>query len=42
MIAGIGEVKKAVPEMVIFGSAPTYLRQFADLYTAGAVEEGVL
>lgn len=26
--------------MVIFGSAPTYLRQFADLYTAGAVEEG--
>ena len=40
MIAGIEEVKKAVPEMVIFGSAPTYLRQFADLYTAGAVEEG--
>lgn len=40
MIAGIGEVKKAVPEMVIFGSAPTYLRQFADLYTVGAVEEG--
>ena len=40
IIAGIGEVKKAVPEMVIFGSAPTYLRQFADLYTAGAVEEG--
>ena len=40
MIAGIGEVKKAVPEMVIFGSAPTYLRQFADLYTAGGVEEG--
>lgn len=40
MIAGIGEVKKAVPEMVIFGSAPTYLRQLADLYTAGAVEEG--
>lgn len=40
MIAGIGEVKKAVPEMVIFGSAPTYLRHFADLYTAGAVEEG--
>ena len=40
MIAGIGEVKKAVPEIVIFGSAPTYLRQFADLYTAGAVEEG--
>ena len=40
MIAGIGEVKKAVPEMVIFGSAPTYLHQFADLYTAGAVEEG--
>ena len=40
MIAGIGEVKKAVPEMVIFGSAASYLRRFADLYTAGAVEEG--
>lgn len=40
MIAGIGKVKKAVPEMVVLGSAPTYLRQFADLYTAGAVEEG--
>ena len=41
MIRGIGEVKKAVPDMVIFASAPTYLRQYADLYTAGAVEEGL-
>ncbi len=41
MIHGIGEVKKAVPEMVIYGSAPTYLRQYADLFTAGAVEEGL-
>ena len=41
MITGIGEVKKAVPDMVIWASAPTYLRQFADLYTAGAVEEGL-
>ncbi len=40
MIAGIGAVKMAVPEMVIYGSAPSYLREFADLYTAGAVEEG--
>jgi len=41
MIEGIGQVKKAVPEMVIYGSAPTYLRQYADLYVAGAVEQGM-
>ncbi len=41
MIQGIGAVKKAVPDMVIWASAPTYLRQFADLYTAGAVEDGL-
>ena len=40
MINGIGTVKKAVPEMMIWASAPTYLRQYSDLYTAGAVEEG--
>ncbi len=39
MIRGIGAVKQAVSDMVIWASAPTYLRQFADLYTAGAVEE---
>ncbi len=41
MIRGIGEVKKAVPEMTILASAPTYLRQYADLYSAGAVEQGL-
>ena len=41
MIKGIGEVKAAVPEMTIFASAPTYLRQFSDLYTAGTIEEGL-
>ena len=41
MITGIGAVKKAVPEMVILASAPTYLRQFSDLYSAGAVEAGL-
>ena len=41
MIKGIGEVKKAVPEMIISASAPTYLRQFSDLYAAGAVEDGL-
>ena len=41
MIHGIGQVKAAVPDMVIFASAPTYLRQYADLYTAGAVEQGL-
>jgi NADH:flavin oxidoreductases, Old Yellow Enzyme family len=41
MINGIGEIKKAVPEMVISASGPSYLRQYADLMTAGAIEEGL-
>lgn len=41
MIHGIGAVKQAVPEMTVWASAPTYLRQFSDLYTAGAVEAGL-
>lgn len=41
MINGIGEVKKAVPQMVISASGPTYLRQYSDLFAAGAVEEGL-
>ena len=41
MIQGIGAVKKAVPEMTVWASAPTYLRQYADLYSAGAVEQGL-
>ena len=40
MINGIGQVKKAVPDAVIYASAPTYLRSYADLYSAGAVEQG--
>ena len=41
MISGISRVKQTVPEMTILASAPTYLRQFADLYAAGAVEQGL-
>ena len=41
MIHGIGTVKKAVEDMVIYASAPTYLRAYADLFTAGAIEEGL-
>lgn len=41
MINGIGAVKQAVPEMMIFASAPSYLRQYADLFAAGAVEQGL-
>lgn len=37
----IGQVKKAVPGMFISGSGSTYLRQYSDLYAAGAIEEGV-
>lgn len=41
MIQGIGCVKKAVPGVSILASAPSYLRQYADLFTAGAVEAGL-
>lgn len=41
IINGIGEVKKAVPQMVISASGPSYLRQYSDLFAAGAVEEGL-
>lgn len=41
MIQGIGQVRRAVPEMTVWASAPTYLRQFSDLYAAGAVEQGL-
>lgn len=41
MINGIGEVKKAVPDMVISASGPSYLRQYSDLFAAGAIEEGL-
>ena len=37
----IGAVKRAVPEMFISASAPSYLRQYAGVYTAGAIEDGI-
>jgi len=37
----IGQVKKAVPGMFISASGPSYLRQYSDLYAAGAIEEGL-
>ena len=41
MINGIGTVKAAVPDMAVFASGPSYLRQYADVFAAGAVEEGL-
>lgn len=41
LIGGIGEVKRSVPDMVISASGPSYLRQFSDLFAAGAVQEGL-
>ena len=41
MIYGIGQVKKACPDMTVLASAPSYLRQYAGLFTAGAVEQGL-
>ena len=36
-----GQVKKAVPDMCVSGTAFSYFRQFAGLHAAGCVEEGV-
>ena len=36
-----GQIKKAVPEMTVSGTAFSYFRQFAGLHAAGCVEEGV-
>lgn len=41
MINGIGKVKQAVPEMLVSASGPSYLRQYSDLFAAGAIEEGL-
>lgn len=41
IIDSIGQVKRAVPGMFISASGPSYLRQYADLYAAGAIEEGL-
>lgn len=41
MIESIAKVKKAVPDMTVLASAPTYLREYSDLYSAGAVEKGM-
>ena len=41
MIGGIGYVKSKVAGAAIFASAPSYLRQFSDLYSAGAIERGL-
>lgn len=40
MISGTGRVKRAFPELTVLASAPSYLRQYSDLYAAGAVEQG--
>lgn len=41
IINSIGEVKRNVPGMVISASGPSYMRQYSDLFAAGAVEEGL-
>lgn len=41
MIQSIGIIKRTVREMTVLASAPSYLRQFADLYASGAVEQGL-
>ena len=41
IINGIGQVKKSVPDMIISASGPSYLRQYSDLFAAGAIEKGL-
>lgn len=41
MFKGKGEVKQVVPEMIIFTSEPSCLRQFYNLYSVGAIEDGI-
>ena len=41
MIREVGKVKKEVPGMIISASAPSYLREYAGYYAAGAIEEGL-
>lgn len=45
MIEGIGTVRRAAADsgrrMTVLASAPSYLRAYADLFTAGAVEQGL-
>lgn len=41
MIRGVGEIKKSEERMAVLASAPTYLREFSDLYASGAIEEGL-
>ncbi|QAT48787.1 flavin oxidoreductase/NADH oxidase [Caproiciproducens sp. NJN-50] len=39
MIGGTAEIKKAYPSLAVAASAPSYLRQYAAEYSAGAVAE---
>jgi len=41
MINGIGRIRKEVPGMIVYASGPSYLREYSDLYSAGAIEEGL-
>lgn len=40
MINGIKEVKEAIPGVFVFASGPSFLREYCDLFAAGAVEQG--
>lgn len=40
MIYGCREMKASSPDVTVYASAPTYLREYSDLYAAGAVEQG--
>ncbi len=41
MINGIGSIKKNISGLVVLASAPSYLREYSDLFAAGAIEEGL-
>lgn len=41
MISGIGEVQKAVPDMIVIGTGYSWLRQFSSNLAAGCLENGL-
>lgn len=41
LVNGIGEIQKAVPEMIVVGTGYSWMRQFAPYLAAGSLEKGL-
>lgn len=40
LINGIKKVKGSIPHVFVYASGPSFMREFCDLYAAGAIEQG--